>query len=223
MTVRYLYGKRNILLPVISDKAGLRLSDLTHYSRMENEMMRDNEMEKQFVLDRERFSLLINDRIVDNREMTADPIITLIPRHCFCICLSKRRNEPELYQKFKADICIGFDVELLRERLEVISGKLPGVKFIGKDVFYYDPRTLPGTFTHDELVFCKPSTFIHESEYRLAMFYPEDKSGFKTDTGTVPFRKEGESMHLTFSHCEKGYISDCVTDIFYSDSRTKLE
>lgn len=52
MTVRYLCGKQKYLAPVIEGKKGLRLSDLNHYSRMENDKMRNNEMEKIFTLDR---------------------------------------------------------------------------------------------------------------------------------------------------------------------------
>ncbi len=37
MNIRYLYGKEKILGPVIRDEAPIRLCDLTHYSRMENE------------------------------------------------------------------------------------------------------------------------------------------------------------------------------------------
>lgn len=215
MNIRYLYGKKKFLMPVINDEAGLRLSDLTHYSRMENEMMRDNEMEKIFSVDRSKFDLFVAGHLINPSDMTSDAIFTLTPRHCYCICFSSRKNEPELYKTFKADVCIGFDVDLLRQRLETLSHKFPGIVFQGKDVIYYHQGTPPNTFTREELVFYKPSPFSHESEYRLAMFYPENKTGFKTDDGTViPFFKEGESMHMTVSHRTEGFIGGCVTEVF---------
>ncbi|MEA5105650.1 hypothetical protein [Pantoea sp. S18] len=216
MTIRYLYGKKKFLAPVIEGKKGLRLSDLSHYSRMENEKMRDNEMEKIFTLDRRQVNIVIAGRVMNPDEMAADPFFTLTPRHCYCVCFTSRKNDPELYGTFNADICIGFDVEMLQERLEIASERFPGMDIKGQDVTYYHLGTFPGTFTPEELVFCKPSQFSHETEYRIALFYPESKSGFKTSDGTViPFRIEGESMHMEISHLEKRFISDCVTEVFY--------
>ncbi|WP_249743752.1 hypothetical protein [Citrobacter portucalensis] len=222
MNVKYLYGKKKFLLPVANGMAGLRLSDLSHYSRMENEMMRDNEMEKKFIIDRRQYDLVVAGRVINPDEMTADPIFTLKPRHCYCICFSSRKNDPELYRTFQADICIGFNVDLLKERLETISQKFPGIEFQGRDIVYYHIGTPPNTFTPEELVFRKPAAFSHESEYRLAMFYPKNKRGFKTEDGkTIPFWIEGESMHMTVNHKEKGFISGCITDIFYREMFNK--
>ena len=216
MTIRYLYGKRKFLEPIIKGKAGLRLSDITHYSRMENERMRDNEMEKKFSFDRRKYSFVVAGRQLDPEDMTEDPVLTVTPRHCYCICFTNRKDEIELYDMFDADICVGFDVDMLRERIKTISELLEGIEFFGKDVVYFDPRTPPNTFTREELVFYKPSTFSHESEYRLAMFYPENKKGFKTEDGQVlPFWMEGESMHITINNQQDGFISGCVTEVFY--------
>lgn len=216
MNIKYLYGKKAFLLPVIEDKAGLRLSDLTHYSRMENEIMRDNEMEKIFTVDKRRFNFTVSGHLVNPAEMTADPFFTLTPQHCYCICFTSRKNDPELYRMFRADICVGFDVDMLQERLEILSFRFPGMEFQGKDVVYYHPGTPPDTFMPKELVFFKPAAFRHEAEYRLAMFYPEGKTGFKTSDGVViPFWKDGESMHMTVAHQENGFISGCVTEVFY--------
>ncbi|MBW5870516.1 hypothetical protein J8Z83_22400 [Yersinia enterocolitica] len=184
---------------------------------MENENMRDNEMEKSFSLNRKRFNLFVAGRLINPESMTNDPVFNLTPRHCFCVCFSKKKDDIELYRAFKADICIGFDVDKLKEHLEVIGGRFPGLEFRGKDVTYYHPGTPPDTFTREELVFYKPSRFSHEAEYRLALFYPEYKTGFKTQDGTViPFMKESESMHMSIGHLEKGFISDCVVEVFHS-------
>ncbi|PWK94269.1 hypothetical protein C7431_1114 [Pantoea allii] len=216
MNVRYLYGKKEFLLPVIKDKSGLRLSDITHYSRMENQKMRDNEMKKIFEVNRNLFSLTVNGIVINPNEMMTNPVLTLSPEHCYCICFTSRKNDESLYDTFKADICIGFDVDMLKERLEITEEKFPGVELIGKEVTYYHPGTPPDTFTPKELVFYKPATFSHEAEYRLAMFFPKGKKGFKTIDGTViPFWTEGESTHMTVGHQKKGFISGCVTEVFY--------
>ncbi len=217
MNIRYLYGKKIFLEPVIRGEKGIRLSDLSHYSRMENEEMRDNEMEKKFTLDRYLYPLCINDVPINPDNLTADPSFTLFPRHCYCVCFTSRGNEPELYHKFKADICIAFDVEKLQERLELLSERFPGIYFKGKDIVYYHPGTHPETFLPDELVFVKPHCFVHEAEYRIALFYPETKRGFATKEGpNIPFRIEGESMHMEIGHIEPAFIRDCVIDVMYS-------
>jgi hypothetical protein len=216
MNIRYLYGKREFLMPVIQDKKGIRLSDLTHYSRMENENMRDNEMEKIFTVDKNQIRISIGDYQLNANEMACDPSFTLTPRHCYCLCLTSRRDDSELYEKFKSDICIGFDVDKLLQHLEVLSGRFPGITFKGQDVKYYHPGTPPGTFMPDELVFYKPAFFTHEAEYRIALFYPDNKTGFTTKDGkTIPFKMDGESMHMEIGHTQAAYISGCVTEVLY--------
>ncbi|WLS81252.1 hypothetical protein Q3V30_22580 (plasmid) [Erwinia pyri] len=216
MNIRYMYGKKKFLKPVIRGEKGIRLSDLSHYSRMENEEMRDNEMEKKFTLDRYLYPIHINDTQINPDNMTSDPYFTLFPRHCYCVCFTRRGNDHELYNKFQADICIAFDVEKLQERLALLSERFPGIYFQGKDIIYYHPGTPPGTFLPDELVFVKPHCFIHEAEYRIALFYPLNKRGFATKEGRdIPFRIDGESMHMEVGHIEPGFIRDCVIDVFY--------
>lgn len=213
MNIRYLYGKEKILGPVIRDEAPIRLCDLTHYSRMENEKMRDNEMEKIFTPDRYQVAIKINGRTLNPDDMTADPMFTLSPRHCYCICLSNRQDEPELYAAFKADICIALDVDLLQERLSLLDHRFPGTEIKGKDVIYYHPGTAPDSFTPEELVFFKPNIFSHEAEYRIALFYPLNKTGFAYEGGVLPFKMEGESMFMDISHQQKGFISECVKKV----------
>ncbi|MCI1029621.1 hypothetical protein HWE06_17990 [Pantoea dispersa] len=189
---------------------------------MENALMRDNEMEKVFSLDRHVVQIFINNMLINPDNMTADPYFTIFPRHCYCVCFTSKGNDSELYEKFQADICIAFDVERLQERLEILSERFPGIFFRGKDITYYHPGTPPGTFSPEELVFCKPHNFIHEAEYRIALFYPENKRGFATKEGmNIPFRIEGESMHMEVGHTEPGYIRDCIIDIMYP-SRSQL-
>lgn len=214
MTIKYLYGKEEILSPLLNGESGIRISDLTHYSRMENENMRDNEMEKIFHLDKNAYSIEVNGVAINPESIIGYTTLTLQPRHCYCICLSSRKNEPELYRKFKADICIAFDVELLIERIKLLNQKFNGMLIVGRGVTYYKKGTLPKTLDPLDLVFYKPELFSHEAEYRIALFYPLDKTGFKYAKGVIPFRKNGESMHMFLSHKQSNFITSCIKEVF---------
>lgn len=199
---------------MISGNGGIRISDLTHYSRMENENMRDDEMNKVFHLNKDVYSIEINGVKINPQHLSNDIKINITPRHCYCICLSNRCDDPELYREFKADICIAFDVDELQERIRTIENKFKGMLVVGRDVTYYKNGVHPNTLDPLELVFFKPELFSHEAEYRIALFYPLDKKGFKSSKGTIPFYKDGESMHMFLSHAKKEFITSCIIDVF---------
>lgn len=176
---------------------------MTSPPRMENAEMRDNEMERNFTIDRHLFPIFINETRVDPENMTANPYFTLFPGHCYYVFFTSRGNEPELYDKFQKNICISFYVNRLQEQLELLSERLPDIFFQGKDITYCHP----GTFMPDEPIFIKPLNFAHEAEYRIALFYPLNKTGFLTKEGRdIPFRIEGESIHMEVDHTEPGFM-----------------
>lgn len=215
MKIKYLYGKSLHLNPVINGMAGIRLSDLSHYSRLENEKMRDDEMSKLFIPSREKIIIEINGIRIPSSDLTNDPIIRVTPRHCYCLCLSGKENDDDLYTNFQADICIAFDVEKLEQRLTIASQKLKGSYVVGDDVIYYNLTSLYGLDqTPEKLVFFKPDFFSNESEYRIAWFYPLDKDGFRAGNKNIPFMFENESSHLFFFHKERAFITDCIIDVF---------
>ncbi|QMI04917.1 hypothetical protein [Citrobacter sp. RHB25-C09] len=218
MKVKYLYGKYAHLSYLINGKSGIRFSDLSHYSRLENEKMRDDEMNKLFIPRREDIFIEINGMRIPPNDLASDPTISVTPRHCFCLCMSSKCNDIELYQSFKADTCIAFDVDELERRLSIASEKFEGTFIISGDITYYDQKTLNGLGqTAEKLVFYKPDFFSHESEYRIAWFYPLNKSGFLSKGKTIPFRLKNESSHLTFFHLNKTIITDCIIEIYRND------
>ncbi|MGL1115677.1 hypothetical protein [Vibrio metschnikovii] len=214
--IKYLYGKKQYLTPLLEGSCGFRYSDLSHYARLENELMRDDEMSKTFLIDKNSGVLKINDRIIDPDAMTSDPEISIPTRHCFCLCLSSRKDSGELYEKFKADICIEVNVALLEEFLiDLFAKRLKGMKVIGRDITYYEKYELPKTFDPVHLTFHKPSAFKHEAEYRVALFYPLGKSSFQSANGElVPFMKDDESMHLTISYPEKDFLKQFIGKVY---------
>ncbi|NOE37605.1 hypothetical protein GU269_05660 [Vibrio cholerae] len=214
--IKYLYGKKQFLTPLLEGSCGFRYSDLTHYARMENELMRDDEMSKTFLIDKYSGILKVNGRIIDPEAMTSDPEISIPTRHCFCLCLSSRKNSSELYEKFKADICIEVNVALLEAFLiDLFAKRFKGMKVIGRDITYYSKYELPKTFDQIDLTFHKPSVFEHEAEYRVALFYPLEKSSFQAEDGElVPFMKDDESMHLTISSPENDFFKQFIGNVY---------
>lgn len=57
---KYLYGKNKFLSGLVSGKKGLRFSDIAHYSVMENEKMRDDELAKEFHYDKYEVRITID-------------------------------------------------------------------------------------------------------------------------------------------------------------------
>ncbi|WP_248465005.1 hypothetical protein [Pectobacterium versatile] len=215
MNVKYLYGKYEFLADLLKGRSGIRFSDLSHYSRLENEKMRDDEMNKLFILKKEEIIIEINGYRLDSNDLAGDSTLSVIPRHCYCLCLSSKGNDDGLYRDFKADTCIAFNVDELEKRISLSSEKFKGSHIVGGDITYYDQNTLFGLEQSPEkLVFYKPDFFAHESEYRIAWFYPLDKAGFLVNGRTIPFRFENESSHLFIFHKEKDFITDCIVDVY---------
>lgn len=224
MNLKYLYGKKSILGNLIDGKAGLRITDLSHYARMENEKMRDDEMKRDFFFDKNTVQLTINGHLIANSSYVKDPKITIPVKHCYCLCLSNKENSDLLYREFKADVCIAFDIEKLIETFKfVFSGKFEGMEIISKNVNYFDPyKTFDKQIellNSKELAFYKNKKFDYEDEYRIAFFYPEKKSGFKDiDGNIIPFFNEKSSTFIDINHKEHPIFTDCIVDVFYKDS-----
>jgi hypothetical protein len=218
--IKYLYGKKNILNPLINGDIGFRFSDLSHYTRLENEKMRDDEMSKRFTVDKFDYELNINGRVIDPNSLAKDIEMSVATRHCFCLCLSNRKNSDELFEKFKADICIEVNVASLIEFLtEFFCNKFKGMEVIGRDITYYSEKYLPKNANALDLVFYKPDSFIHEDEYRIALFYPENKTCFKANNGdSVPFILESESTHMSFNDPDKKVLKQFIGECFESQA-----
>lgn len=213
---KYLYGRKTILTPLIEGEIGFRFSDLSHYARMENVQMRDDEMSKTFIIDRHSGTLSVNGRAISPEDMSKDPELRISTRHCYCLCLSNRGNCEELYDKFKADICIEVDAELLIEFLkDFFSHRFQGMEVVGRNITYYGRGHLPKTQNSLDLVFYKPQSFNHEAEFRIALFYPEEKEGFKSTEGeTVSFINPEESLHMVFQYPQKEFFKQFIGIVY---------
>lgn len=196
--IRYLYGKKEYLLPIEQGIASPRFSDLSHYSRLENELMKDEETRKNFYWRKEEANISINGRTISNDSLTADPHVSIFPRHCFCLCLSSKKDSSELYERFDADYCLAINVNTLMTYLKKTFGnQIKQLVFMKSEITYYEKYEDLTSLTSEKAVFYKPNIFYPEAEYRIAIFYPIDKPGFNTPTGeTIPFQSESESMHL---------------------------
>ncbi|VFB08924.1 Uncharacterised protein [Aeromonas salmonicida] len=222
MTLRYLYGKKEHLAGLISGRKLPRLSDISHYKRMENDSMRDEEEKKEFSFDKDVVKIKINNFELNASDFFDHPKISIPVRHCYCVCFSKRKNDAELFNLFKADVCIEIDMDVLKDELDLIfSDRFSGTEIEFRDVEYFHQFQPLFDKSSSDLVFCKPSAFIHEQETRLAFFYPVNKKGFKGSGGKIlPFRIEGESLHLEINISDENTDakSQCVTGVYYLNS-----
>ncbi|WP_211482154.1 hypothetical protein [Azotobacter beijerinckii] len=178
--------------------------------------MRDDEMRKSFVIDKHSITIKINDHVISPESLSEDPVFSIPAQHCYCLCLTSKGNDPELFKTFEADICLEIDIEVLMEILEfVFSHKLKGAIIEAREITYYDPKSPPKSINPKDLVFLKPISFSHESEFRVAIFYPTNKKGFKSDSGIiVPFIIPDDSLHITFSHPDKAFIQQCIVGTY---------
>jgi len=215
MNRKYLYGKKEVLRALINGESGPRFSDISHYASLENELMRDEETSKQFAIDRYTNRLEINGRVLNPDDMADNPVFSIYVRHCYCLCLSNRKNSEELFDRFRADICIEIDIDKMLEVLSaVFSDFLKGMEVQAKDITYYDPMEPPPTQSGEELVFYKPKFFHPEAEFRIALFYPINKTGFKTIDGViVPFFNEDESTHISFSNPDPRLVTQFILGV----------
>lgn len=212
--IRYLYGKKEHLLPIEQEKASPRFSDLTHYSTLENEEMKDEETLKVSYWEKE-VANIINGHPLSNDSLSRDPLISITPRHCFCLCLSSKKDSLELYKRFQADYCLAINVDILMEYLQKTFGNQFGqLVFKNSEITYYNKYENLISLSAEEAVFFKPEVFTPEAEHRVAIFYPTDKLGFNTPSGEIiPFRSDKESMHMQSFSKEgnffwKGIIED---------------
>lgn len=178
--------------------------------------MKDEEMSKTFVLDKNSKTLVINEHTIPASALASDIELKLNARHCYCLCLSNRKNDPELFERFQADICIEVKVADLIEFLnDFFSKRFQGMVVKGREIIYYEKDYLPQSINPYDLVFYKPKVFSPESEYRIALFYPEEKEGFKSTEGeTVNFINPDESLHMVFQYPEKEFLKQFIGNVY---------
>lgn len=132
----------------------------------------------------------------------------------------KQKNDPELFQKFGADMCIEINIEALLETLRwIFSHQLKGATVDAREVVYFDPKLPIPTVDQKDLVFLKQKIFSNEAEFRVAIFYPSNKSGFRsTEKIVIPFQMEDDSLHITFSHSDENLIKRFIVGAYELES-----
>lgn len=181
----YLYGKKQFLGELIEGSQGIRLSDIAHYSNMDNELMRDNELEKVFIWDKNKVKIKVNDFLINPDAMTGNPSISIRTNRCFCACFSTKKNDLDLFLRFKADVCVEIDLDRLLDVLRLASSSFRGMEVLHGPVSYY-PEIMSGPRPDIRSVLFYKRDFYHvESEYRVALTVPPKKKAFKGVDGAI--------------------------------------
>ena len=213
--IKHLYGKIEYLSPFINGQVSLRFSDLSHYSRLENNLMRDDELTKKFEINPSEAKIFINDKQLNPADIVGNISVSVSVINCYCLCLSNRKNDRELFDKFKANVCLEIDIGALVETLHNSLRAFPGIKIEHAKVTYFKPTEPIPTTDQLDLDFYKPEFFRHESEYRVVIRLPENNRSFKTTEGlTVPFFISGESMHLSISSKDSSFNNNYLRGIY---------
>lgn len=208
MEKKYLYGKLEHFALFLDGAEhlpmdrGLRFCDIIHYKTMENEKVRDNESERVFTLDKELFTFKVDGKIIDSKDMVGHPSITIEVPRCYCLCLSAKKNDPELFSRFNADVCIEVNVEGLVEFLEKVVAKRLPLRVIHRPVTYYPTVMTESPPIEDSLVFYKEAHFAVEAEYRVALMFPE-RISFVCDGEKVEVLKGEEPSFMQIGHKDK--------------------
>ncbi|UXZ98972.1 hypothetical protein K3169_14400 [Pseudomonas phytophila] len=215
---KYLYGKERFLKGLIEGKKGIRLSDIAYYSIMENENMRDDELAKEFYYDKNQIQLTIAGRTLNPLEMSANPSFVVSPYRCFCVCLSGKNNDPELFDRFKADVCIEIDVKKLVSFLTVAASNFEGMTVVHNPVDYY-PAIMVGPLPDfNAAVFYKRDIYKVEDEYRIALTVPMHREYFKSQDGELVriFSDDSEDLrHMSVDGNEEWINRSYVTAVTY--------
>lgn len=196
----YLYGKKKFLSDLIESKKGIRFSDIIHYSVMENKLMRDNELEKKFVLDKGKIKIEINGYHLNPLSMADHPSVLMRPDRCFCVCFSTKRNDVDLFSRFKADVCIEIDLDKLLEVLHHAVSGFVGMDVLHGPVIYYPELMLDPLPDLQNSLFYKRDVYSVESEYRVALTIPRNKKRFKSPDGFEIdiFSDDPDDLHHIF-------------------------
>lgn len=214
----YLYGKKRFLGELISGSKGIRLSDIAHYSVMENELMRDNELRKKFVLNKNKYKLEINGMVIGPGEMADHPTLEFGPDRCFCVCFSTKQNDPDLFKRFEADVCIEINLEKLLEVLQPAATKFEGMKVVHGKVIYYPDVMSDPIPTLESVLFYKRDVYSVESEYRVALTIPPHRKKFSSVEGVVIdiFSDDPKDLHHLFINGTSPEINKhYVTRVFH--------
>jgi len=219
MGSKYLYGKYEHLGIFLDggkdvpEDRGVRFCDIIHYKSMENEIVRDDESRRIFNLHKEHFTIEINGKTINSDELIDHPGVELPVPRCYCLCLSHKKDDLEMFSRFKADVCIEVDTDFLVEYLEKIVAKRLPIRVLHGDITYYPSVMTSSPPVEEALIFFKDAELYSvEAEYRIAFTLPEsvyliaDGEKIEVLKGDEPsFMQIGHKDKVIWSNLFKGY------------------
>ncbi len=185
--IKYLYGKSCYLDSFTKTGKGLWFRDLYTMDKLNNENIKDDEKCKSVKVDSEEISTISiagrDFRIAPNTHFD----ISITPQRCHVLCLSNKENDPELFDLFDADICIAINVVKMVEMIREANRHI-GLEVVAGNVKYYRDSAELLNCKPEDTAFLKPAApYEKESEYRIAIFWPngENSTINTVETGQI--------------------------------------
>jgi hypothetical protein len=176
LLIKYLYGKSCYLDGFAKTGKSLWFRDLYTMDKLVNKWINDNEERKSIKVTSEE----IQSISIAGRDFKMAPKtnfdLSITPPRCHVLCLSNKKNDPEMFDLFHADICIAIDVSKMVEIIGEANKHL-GLRVVAGDVKYYsDSAEFLNLQSEENTAFVKPADpYFRESEYRIAIFWPNEE------------------------------------------------
>lgn len=213
MERKYLYGKLKHLgifldgADNVPENRGIRFCDIIHYKTMENEKVRDDESRRVFTLDKELFTVEINGKTIDSKDLQDHPTAEIAVPRCYCLCLSHKKDDIEMFERFDADICIEVDTGALIEFLVKIVSARFRFRVLHGDIHYFPKVMTSSPPIEEALIFFKDAELYSvEAEYRIALVLPE-RVHLLSDGKKIEVLTGDEPSYLHIGHKEKSIWS----------------
>jgi hypothetical protein len=139
--------------------------------------------------------------------MSDHPTVELSVPRCYCLCLSEKQNDLEMYARFDADVCIAVQTDVLIEFLENHIAKRIPIRVAHRNVTYYPNVMKENPPLEEALIFYKEEAFSVEAEYRIALIIPE-RVYFICDGKTVSVLEGDEPSFIHIGHKDKAIWSE---------------
>jgi hypothetical protein len=214
---KYLYGQREFLIPALYGQAELRFCHIDHYAALENELMRDDESKKTFSSPDGSVFIRHKGKTTETTEFKT----IKTPAECYCLCLSNTKNSKELFERFKADICLEVDVyrlvKLMTETVNSVLG-LNGCRVLSGHAIYFNGQS-DVSWNLDNGPYYKDRRFSVEDEYRIVImpycdhFFTRHETqieSMKFNSDIKPLRGIYLSDEYRYRYLKKGIIGECV-------------
>jgi hypothetical protein len=196
--IKYLYGQKDKLGTLLLPSGKLRFKDINKYSDHENEEIRDDESKREFRYPLDRLKhIQVGQHIIPKSDIKG-LTLTKETERCHVLCMSNKGFDPILFERFKANICLAINLDILVEILESTFEKNLTPRIVSKMVSYFEEDQFHevSSLSKEELVFWKDRTYKVEEEHRIAIFLPFGEKTVATQVGGKTFRVYSEEKNL---------------------------